>query len=245
MNQFFNQYDFTLALNSSNTDFIWSYLKTAINCAVNLYFPQVHVSKANHPKWFNSTIRHKIKSLRTIKRQQDILRKLKVTSLQNEIQHMVAEAKSTYESKLVLDYASTYNSKILKHISSIKKRDDFPSKMCYNDEFAVNDSEKAQLFNKYFYSVFTTPDNIPIKEPPHPSSQSLHDIHFTQCDVFAILTSLDINKASGSDNFSPKIFQYCLIIVTNNLPPVFHKHIVQQYTCQLAHSLYYSCLQIR
>ena len=121
MNQFFNQYDFTLALNSSNTEFIWSYLKTAINCAVNLYVPQVHVNKANHPKWFNSTIRHKIKCLRTIKRQlarhSTESKKLKVTSLQNEIQHMVAEAKSTYESKLVLDYAST---KIFKHISSIK-----------------------------------------------------------------------------------------------------------------------------
>ena len=69
---------------------------------------------------------------------------------------MVAEAKSTYESKLVLDYASTINDKNFKHISSIKKLDDFPSKMSYNDEFAVNDSSKAQLFNKYFYSLFTT-----------------------------------------------------------------------------------------
>ena len=213
MNQFFNQYDFTLALNSSNTEFIWSYLKTAINSAVNLYVPQVHVNKANQPKWFNSTIRHKIKSLRTIKRQlarhPTESRKLKVTSLQNEIQHMVAEAKLTYESKLVLDYASTNNSKIFKHISSIKKQDDFPSKMSYNDEFAVNDLDKAQLFNKYFYSVFTAPDNIPINEPPHLSSQSLHEIQFTQSDVFAILTSLDINKACGFDNFNPKIFRYC------------------------------------
>ena len=122
---------------------------------------------------------------------------------------MVAEAKSTYESKLVLDYASTNNSKIFKHISSIKKQDDFPSKMSYNDEFAVNDSDKAQLFNKYFYSVFTIPDSISIKEPPHPSSQSLHDIQFTQSDVFALLTSLDINKACGFDNFNPKILRYC------------------------------------
>ena len=81
--------------------------------------------------------------------------------------------------------------------------------MSYNDEFAVNDSDKAQLFNKYFYSVFITPDNIPIKESPHLSSQSLHDIQFTQSDVFAILTSLDINKACGFDNFNPKIFRYC------------------------------------
>ena len=116
MNQFFNQYNFTLALNSSNTEFIWSYLKTAINSAVNLYVPQVHVNKANQPKWFNSTIRHKIKSLRTIKRQlarhPTESRKLKVTSLQNEIQHMVAEqpmSQSLYLTMLALIIAKFFN----------------------------------------------------------------------------------------------------------------------------------------
>lgn len=69
MNQFLSQYDFTLALNSNNTEFIWLYLKTAINSAINLYVPQVSIKKTNQPRWFNSIIRHKIKCLRTMKRQ--------------------------------------------------------------------------------------------------------------------------------------------------------------------------------
>ena len=60
MNQFLNQYDFTLALNSNNAEFIWLYLKTVINSALNLYVPKISVKKSNNP--FGSTQMYTIKS---------------------------------------------------------------------------------------------------------------------------------------------------------------------------------------
>ena len=45
MDQFLNQYDFTLALNSNNAGFIWLYLKTAINSVLNLYVLKISVKK--------------------------------------------------------------------------------------------------------------------------------------------------------------------------------------------------------
>ena len=210
MNQFLSQYDFTLALNSNNTEFIWLYLKTAINSAINLYVPQVSIKKTNQPRWFNSIIRHKIKCLRTMKRQLGRHPteggKLKVANLQCELQRMIAEAKSDYESRLALNYAHTNNNKIFEYISNIKGREHFPTKISYNDDHAFTDPDKAQLFNKYFYSVFTTSSSIYINELVQPSSSSLHEIQFTESDVLAILTTLDVSKASGIDNFSPKIF---------------------------------------
>jgi len=65
MNQFLSQYDFTLALNSNNSEFIWLHLKTASNSALNLYVPRISVKESNQPRWFNPEIRHKIKSLCT------------------------------------------------------------------------------------------------------------------------------------------------------------------------------------
>ena len=35
------------------------------------------------------------------------------------------------------------------------------------------------------------------------------DVAISQTDVFDILTSLDVSKASGIDNISPAIFKYC------------------------------------
>jgi len=113
MNQFFSQYDFALELNS---EFIRLYLKTAINGAPNLYVPKISIKKSNQPKWFNSTIRHKIKCLRTSKRQltrhPTARKRLKVTNLRNELQQMISEAKTDYETRLALNYAHTNSNKI-------------------------------------------------------------------------------------------------------------------------------------
>ena len=127
MNQFLNQYDFTLALNSNSTEFIWLYLKTAINSALNLYVPKISVKKSNQPIWFNSNVRHKIKCLRTAKklhaRHPTESKRLKVIDLQRELQQMISDAKHDYESNLALNYA--HNNKIFKYMSSIKGRETF------------------------------------------------------------------------------------------------------------------------
>jgi len=47
-------------------------------------------------------------------------KKLKVANLQQELQVMIAQAKSDYEFKLTLNYAHTNSSKIFQYISSIK-----------------------------------------------------------------------------------------------------------------------------
>jgi len=40
----------------------------------------------------------------------------------------------------------------------------------------------------------------------YPSPHSLQNIQFSDSDVLDILTTLDINKACGIDNFGPRIF---------------------------------------
>ena len=47
INLFLSQYDFKLALNSNNPEFIWLYLKTALNSALNQYVPKISVKKSN------------------------------------------------------------------------------------------------------------------------------------------------------------------------------------------------------
>ena len=136
---------------------------------MNQYVPKISVKKSNQPRWFNTSIRHKIKCLRTSKRQlakhPTESKRLKVANLQSELQLMIAEAKSDYESSLASNYAHMNNNKIFQYISSIKGRESFPAKMCYNDEYVSTDLDKAQLFNKYFYSVFSSSTNTTANIP--------------------------------------------------------------------------------
>ena len=44
----------------------WSILKYHINRAIDLYVPKIKLHSSQHPKWFNSHIRHHINCLRTL-----------------------------------------------------------------------------------------------------------------------------------------------------------------------------------
>jgi len=207
MNQFFNQYNFTLALNSNNTEFIWLYLKTAINSALNLYVPKIPIKETNQPKWFNSTIRHKIKCLCTAKRQfarhPTEENKCKVDDLQRELQQKINDAKHDYESNLALNYAHSNSNKIFQYISSIKGRENFPAKMYYIDKSASTELGKAQLFNDYFYSVFSSSSDLPssVSDPQSRCNNfQVQDILCSDADVLYELSSLDDTKACGIDN---------------------------------------------
>jgi len=58
--------------------------------------------------------------------------------------------------------------------------------------------------------VFSVSDDMPTTESGlQPCSPTLRDIHFSDSDVLDLLTNLDVSKASGIDNFSPKMFKYC------------------------------------
>ena len=68
---------------------------------------------------------------------------------------MIASTKSDYEANLALTYVHSNNNRTFQYISNIKGQDHYPIEMSYNDTTESNDSEKAEIFNEYFYSVFT------------------------------------------------------------------------------------------
>ena len=138
----------------------------------------------------------------------------------SELQYAMAEAKSDYESKLISDYAYTHNNKIYQYISSLKGQDNFPIQMFHNNQQACKDHEKAQLFNNYFYSVFSSDTSTPVSESVLSTTTStLQAIEFTESEILTILNSLDVNKSPGIDNISPKILKCCALPL---LKPICH-----------------------
>jgi len=59
-----------------------------------------------------------------------------------------------------------------------------------------------------------------------PCSPTLHDIHFSDSDVLDLLTNLDVSKASGIDNFSPKIFKHCAPPLLQVICHLFHISLI-------------------
>ena len=75
------------------------------------FVPKVPIKNINQPRWFTPFIRHKIKCLRTQKRKYENpteLNKSKVDKIASELQSVMAEAKSDYESNLIFNFAHIY-----------------------------------------------------------------------------------------------------------------------------------------
>ena len=133
-----------------------------------MFVLKVPARNANQPRWFTSIIQHKVKCLHTLRRRYEKhpteLNKSKDDKTAIELQLVMTKAKSNYESNLILKFAHTHHNNIYQYISSIKGQDNFPTQMFYNNQHACNDQEKAQLFNNYFYSVFSTDSITPVNE---------------------------------------------------------------------------------
>ena len=112
---------------SSNVEFIWSALKSAISTAVSLFTPMRVIHNGSHPAWFNSGIRHKINQLNTLRRKKSSSSCLsKISVLEAQLRDNIISAKSQYESELVLNFSYSDSSKVFKYIKSFSKQSILP-----------------------------------------------------------------------------------------------------------------------
>ena len=89
--------------------------------------------------------------------------------------------------------------------------------------------DKARLFNKYFYSVFTKDDSPPNISDTSMPIHVLQDIEICCAKVFTILSSLDVTKSAGLDDINPKILNfYAIYIITStSVSPIYCQYIYQ------------------
>ena len=159
MNIFFANYDFRPCFASQDVDYIWSYLKNAICCAIKMFVPRFHLKSKQQPKWFTSSIRHNLNRTRSFRKAYrnapTQTNRNKLEEAEKKLQILMKEAKLNYEATLVQQFSYSNNSRIFQYISSLKKQSTLPLTMSFNNSNANSDYDKAELFNDYFFSVFT------------------------------------------------------------------------------------------
>ena len=87
--------------------------------------------------------------------------------------------------------------------------------------------DKAQLFNSYFYSVFSKPsDDIKLPDISTFQHQLLGSIQIEESDVLDILCNLDTSKAIGPDGISPKLLKECAFQIVQPLCHIFNHSLM-------------------
>ena len=189
-------------------------LKYYIITGMNLFIPTVRLRARQFPAWFTPQLRHLLKCYRTRQR------KYNQHPTPNNLQRLGraqcsfhdanVASKTVFENDLIHGYAMRKDPKIFQYIKKFTKSDVLPTQLHDDSDLADTDFTKAELFNKYFFSVFTKSNcSEPNPDELNSMDNSLDPIHFTVSDVFQALVKLNPNKAGGIDNITPTILRNC------------------------------------
>ena len=88
----------------------------------------------------------------------------------SKLRFSIDKARCNYESGLVQDFAFSKPSRLFSHINSLKKHNDFPLPMFLLSDKADTDAQNAELFNRFFFSVYSDASPFPSLSdlPPPP-----------------------------------------------------------------------------
>ena len=98
-----------------------------------------------------------------------------------------------------------------------------PHSITYNNSTAHSPADQANLFNKYFHSVFRdkTTHKLDFTASTEVNSNNLCSIDLSTVDVFEVLSSVDPGKASGPDGIPGKVLRECASELSPYLTPIF------------------------
>ena len=155
----------------------WHEIKNSIHNAMNMFIPKVRLRRHQFPCWYTPELRHLSKCLRSAKkrfsRHATPHLQLKINDLESEYRSKTLLAKSNHESQLIQSFAGSHNSKIYDYIRTLCKNSTIaiPPVVSLNNSHATSDTDKAELFNTFFHSVFTgssfsLPDMSTLPMPP-------------------------------------------------------------------------------
>ena len=214
----FNEYllncDLNLLYNSSDVEEIWHILRSYIMYGVDLFIPKTRIRTCQFPSWFTPQLRHSLKCLRTIQRKYTknptANNFQQLSKAQQSFQSSNIAAKSRYEQDLIYNFSTNNDPKIFQFIGEFTKSHVLPPQLHHNATTADADLDKAELFNQYFYSIFTSsdyclPDTTHLTVPVN----HLDSINLTEQEVIDALNNLNPNKARGIDNIAPVILKNC------------------------------------
>ena len=103
----------------------------------------------------------------------------------------------------------------------------------YENRFATNSKEKAELFNSFFANQCSIIDNgSEIPSFLHPKTdESLSNTTFTEKGIEKVAQSLDPNKAPGHDMISIDMLKICGKSIIKPLRIIYEKFLEKSKSC--------------
>lgn len=114
-----------------------------------------------------------------------------------------------------------------KHVNSKRIDNSIPSEIKLNDQKATTDVDKANMFAKFFQSVYVNRDrdNELSAFIENRSENNCFNMTFTYDSVYSVLSTMDISKGSGYDGVSSIFLRECAEILAEPLSVIYSRSI--------------------
>ncbi len=226
-----------LNVNEACEFFTRKYLEIADKCIPN---HEITVRPKDKP-WYNSSLRklgrERDKAFKKFKKSNKLLDLVNYKNIRNKFNNKKKHAKKEHDRKFEENIKNSPNKnskkfwKIVKEIMNSKGHNsNIPPLKKDDNTYAVTDLEKAECLASYFSSISTLDDsNI---EPPNIDpiqvDNFLENITINKQDISDIISTLDINKASGPDKISHRMIKGTIKSITTPLEILFNKSLSEK-----------------
>jgi len=214
---------------SDSIDDCWDTWLQCLCGLVENHVPKAKIKNSYSMPWCDGDVYHlrnkKLTAWRRAKKTNRPAHWHKFRKLRNGLQKLIH-----YKYKLFLEnLGSLVNNNPKKFWTFFKNKTKshcLPQILKYKHYQGTTPTDKANLFNKFFFSVFTTPVvNQPLPEISAWRHPFLGNIDFTIKEVLDVLLTLDCTKAIGPDSISPVILREGAHVLAPQLTAIFNKSI--------------------
>ena len=197
---------------------------------------QISVSKRTAHRsqlapWITSSTSHMLKKMNTERKKCDFHQKSssKLKTLEQTCATLVENDKANYQNIL----ASTRKTELLFKFYRNFSKSRLPSTIHLEQQSATTDDSKANLFAKFFQSVYiqsTTFDESTASD--FSVLPVINNLDFSTDRIVSICLNLDEKKSRGPDNLPPIVFKKTAAAISHSLNQLFSKILqTAQYPC--------------
>jgi len=209
---------------------LWSALEGTILHAMEEYIPkyQVHKTRKHRPKWFNDSVKIKVKE-----KQKCFARYMETRDTndyqnyaraRNQVKWETRKAVKIFERKIAEEAKRNPKGFFAYARGKMRTKENVAELRDNEGTLATSDADKAEMLNRQFCSVFTQEDVRVVPElPPRQYQRALQDMTITPDMVKKKLLKLNPNKSPGPDSHHPMVFMNLAECLASPLASLFSK----------------------
>ncbi|XP_028414165.1 uncharacterized protein LOC114537227 [Dendronephthya gigantea] len=230
--------DTSTTANMIDVDVTWQHWSARFLETVSRHIPTKTIRRRNTPPWFDSEVRHLLKKKETARRKAKSSGRTchleKYRALRRLVKQLISRKRNEFFQTLP-NLLRSNPKQFWSVFKTVSNTSTAPNKLEWTNDNATataeNPKDIADLLNNYFYSMFKPPlTDEEYEQHPHSLDDTLlceplDNIRFTPQEVHRILTSLDIEKATGPDKIPALLLCACAPHIAPSLCHLFNKSV--------------------